>query len=184
MNKTSYAVTYRMEKEEGSSTNARTYKIKLQPTGAITVSELMDYLTSTQAGKLLGFKEEIIQALNILVGHQPKAASDIASVGANRHFQPAAAPTERFDLGAGLTALQGFFISVRAATARILLNVQVKNGAFYQDGPLDMLMHAFMSQNGQSKVRLRDFTRKLSVDATHIVKTNKAGNYTTCACAF
>jgi len=175
LNKTSYAVTYRMEKEDSPSTNAKTYKIKLQSTGTITVSELMDYLTSTQAGKLLGSKEEMIQALNILVGHQPKAASDIASVGANRHFRPAATPTERFDLGAGLTALRGFFVSVRAATARILVNVQVKNGAFYQDGPLDTLMHAFMSQNGQSKVRLCDFTKKLSVDVTHIVKTNKAG---------
>jgi hypothetical protein len=151
------------------------YRVQLQYTGALTVSELIDYLTSTQAGALFGSKEEIIQALNIVVGYHPKASSAIASVGANKHFRLDAAASERFNLGAGLLAIRGFFVSVRAATARVLVNVQVKHGAFYNDGPLEGLMFAYMGENGPSKVKLGNFLRRLSVNVTHIRRTNRAG---------
>ena len=57
----------------------------------------------------------------------------------------------------------------------ILVNVQVKNMAFYDEGPLDKIMNAFMSANGPNKVNLLKFVKKLSVDAKHIVKTNTRG---------
>jgi hypothetical protein len=78
-------------------------------------------------------------------------------------------------LGAGLQVVRGFFMSVRAATARILVNVQVKNIAFYDEGPLDKIMLAFMSANGPNRVNLLRFVKKLSVDVTHIVRTNSRG---------
>jgi hypothetical protein len=171
-----YPVTYRSENEDDPAPNANVYNIRLQPTGTITVSDLTNYLTSTQAGRLFYSKDEIIQALNILVGHHPKAASEIASIGANNHFQPAAAANEAFSLGAGLIALRGFFVSVRAATARVLVNVQVKHGAFFEAGPLEKLMRAFLSQNGPSTVKLDKFLKKISIDVMHIVKNNKAGH--------
>jgi eukaryotic translation initiation factor 2C len=170
-----YAVTYRHEDEDDPAPNAKVYKVRVQPTGMLTVSELMDHLTSSHTSQLFGSKEEIIQALDIVVGHYPKAASYIASIGANRHYRLDAAASEKFDLGAGLTALRGFFVSVRAATARILVNVQVKHGAFFDDGPLDRLMYAFQEQNRPSKVRLWNFLKGISVDVIHIVKQNKAG---------
>jgi eukaryotic translation initiation factor 2C len=171
-----YQVTYRSEDEDDPAPNAAVYKIRLQPTGTITVSDLMNYLTSAQASQLFSSKDEIIQALNILIGHHPKAANAIASIGANKHFQPAAAATETVSLGAGLIALRGFFVSVRATTARILVNVQVKHGAFFEAGPLEKLINAFGSQNGPSKVKLDSFLKKISIDVIHIVKKNKAGN--------
>lgn len=170
-----YAVTYRVEDEDDPAPNAKVYRVRVRPTGMLTVSELMDHLTSAHTTQLFGSKEEIIQALDIVVGHYPKAAAYIASIGANRHFRLDAATSEKFDLGAGLTALRGFFVSVRAATARILVNVQVKHVAFYDDGPLDRLIHAFRVPNGPNKVRLWNFLKKLSVDVTHIVKLNNAG---------
>jgi eukaryotic translation initiation factor 2C len=170
-----YIVTYRSEDEDDAQPNAKSYQVRLQPTGMITVSELMDYLTSTQASQLFGSKEEIIQALNIAVGHYPKAARHIASIGANKHYNMNAATSEGFDLGAGLMAIRGFFVSVRTATARILVNVQVKHGAFYNDGPLEALMHAFLSQNGPNNVKLGNFLKKLSVDVTHITRQNRSG---------
>ena len=78
-------------------------------------------------------------------------------------------------LGAGLQVIRGFFMSVRAATARILVNVQVKNMAFYDEGPLDQIMNAFMSANGPNRVNLLRFVKKLSVDVTHTVRTNSRG---------
>ncbi|KAH7014059.1 ribonuclease H-like domain-containing protein, partial [Macrophomina phaseolina] len=113
---------------------------------------------------------------NIVIGHHPKAASHIASIGANRYFDLTASVSERMSLGAGLQAIRGFFVSVRAATARVLVNVQVKHAAFYEDGPLDRIMAAHLRDNGQSKTRLANFLKKLSVDVTHIVRHNRAGH--------
>lgn len=59
-----YIIRYRAENEDNPASNARSYRIRLQETGALTVSELGEFLTSTQAGALFGSKEEIIQALN------------------------------------------------------------------------------------------------------------------------
>ncbi|OAP55834.1 hypothetical protein AYL99_09986 [Fonsecaea erecta] len=170
-----YEVVYRVEGEDYPRVNAKHYLIHLLHTGSLTVSELLDQLTSTNAGALLESKGEIIQALNIVVGHNPKAASQIASIGSNRHYALDSAVSERQSLGAGLTAIRGFFFSVRAATGRLLMNVQVKHAAFYDDGPLDRVMAAYAASNGYQKAKLERFIRKLSVHVTHIVRKSSAG---------
>jgi eukaryotic translation initiation factor 2C len=175
LDKTDYQITYLSEDEDDPAPQAPIYKICLQPAGTITVSDLISYLTSTNTGQSFGSKDEIIQALNTLVGHHPKMASAIASIGSNKHFQLATPAAETYSLGAGLVALRGFFVSVRAATARILVNVQVKHGVFLEPGPLEQLMHAFSEQNGPSKVKLDGFVKRVSIEVIHIIKTNKAG---------
>lgn len=169
------SVQYKAEAEDEPPQNPRIYHVQLQLTGTLTVSRLMDYLTSTQASALPGAKEDIIQALNIIVGHNPKASPNIASIGANKHFDCSPAFAEGFSLGAGLSALRGYFVSVRAATSRLLVNVQVKHGAFYNEGPLDKLIQVYLLENNQSKARLAKFVQRLTVDATHIIKKNRAG---------
>jgi eukaryotic translation initiation factor 2C len=72
-----YVVQYRSEEEDEPSQNARTYRLRLQITGTLPVSELMDYLTSGHVSALFESKDEIIQALNIVMGHYPKTSSDI-----------------------------------------------------------------------------------------------------------
>ena len=170
-----YLVTYRAEDEDDPAPNAKQYRVRLQATGVLTVSELVNYLTSSQAGLMFGSKEEIIQALNIVVGHYPKAASTITTVAANRHLDRNSGPHDKMSLGTGLQAIRGFFVSVRAATARVLVNVQVKNMAFYDEGPLDGIMHVYMQQNGPNKLNLAKFVKKLSIDVTHIIRTNRSG---------
>ena len=170
-----YLVTYRAEDEDDPAPNAKQYRVRLHSTGLLTVSELVNYLTSSQAGLMFGSKEEIIQALNIVVGHHPKAASTITTVAANRHFDRNSGPHDKMSLGAGLQAIRGFFVSVRAATARIIVNVQVKNMAFYDEGPLDQIMQVYVQQNGPNKVNLAKFLKKISVDVTHITRTNSSG---------
>lgn len=170
-----YDIVYRTEEEDEPLPNAKHFQIRLMHTGSMTVSELMNDLTSTNAGALLGSKEEIIQALNIIVGHHPKAASNVASIGANRHYALNAAASEKMSLGAGLAAIRGFFVSVRAATGRLLVNIQVKNGAFYEDGPLERLMIEHLDSTRGNKMKLAKFLRLLSVNVTHIVRKNRAG---------
>lgn len=170
-----YIVTYRSEEEDTPAANAAQYRCRIQLTGSLTLSALINHLASTQAGLMFGSKEEIIQALNIVGGHHPKADPAIATIAANRHFGINASAQDKMSLGAGLQVIRGFFMSVRAATARILVNVQVKNMAFYDEGPLDKIMVAYMAANGPNKVNLLKFVSKLSVDVTHIRKTNRRG---------
>ena len=170
-----YVVTYRGDDEDTPAPNAPQYRCRVQLTGSLTLSELVNHLTSTQAGLMFGSKEEIIQAMNIVLGHHPKNDGVIATIAANRHFGMNASPQDRMSLGAGLQVIRGFFMSVRAATARILVNVQVKNMAFYDEGPLDKIMMAYMSANGPNRVSLLKFVKKLSVDVTHITRTNSRG---------
>ncbi|KAI0144610.1 RNA interference and gene silencing protein [Xylariaceae sp. FL1272] len=126
-----------------------------------------NYLTSTKADPVLGSKDEIIQALNIMLNHPLKVDSSIATIGANRHFSTNANTQNRKPLGAGLEVIRGFFQSVRAATGRLLVNVQVKNMAFYKEGPLDSLMDAYASENRINKVALERFLKKLTIEVTH-----------------
>lgn len=81
-----YTMRYRMEGEDEPTDRAKTYDAIVKSTGTIAVSELMNYLTSSVAGTMLFTKEEMIQALNIVVGNYPKASRHILSVGANRHY--------------------------------------------------------------------------------------------------
>lgn len=171
-----YHVRYRSEEEDEPSQNAKTYQVHLQDTGTLRVSELTDYLASSHASALFGSKEEIIQALNVVVGHHPKTTSNLFSVGANKHFDISTSDVESMSLGAGLKAIRGFFISVRTATSRLLVNVQVKHTACYSEGPLDRLMLMYLEENGRNMVKLGIFLKKLRVQVTHIVKKNKSGH--------
>ncbi|KAI1355074.1 RNA interference and gene silencing protein [Xylaria sp. FL0043] len=172
-----YLVTYKSEEEDTPALNATQYRISIHLTGSLSLSELINHLTSTQAGLMFGSKDEIIQALDIILGHYPKAESSVATIAASRHFSMNATPAvqDRTSLGAGLQVIRGFFMSVRAATSRILLNVQVKNMVFYDDKPLDKVMIAYISDNGQNKLGLLKFVKRLSIDVTHIKRTNSRG---------
>ena len=169
-----YRVPYRQEHEQDPSPNAPVFQITLRQTAALSTSELLDYVTSTKSAALFGSKDELIQALNIVIGHHPKAATDIASIGTHKHYSNTAT-TETSNLGAGLQAIRGFFMSTRAATARILVNVQVKYGAFFEAGPLEGLLNVFLTQNGNSKLKLENFLKRLSVSVTHIQRKDRRG---------
>ena len=75
---------YRLEEEDVPAPNATQHHCRVQLTGSLTLSELVNHLTSTQAGLMFGSKEEIIQALNIVLGHHPKADPLVATIAANR----------------------------------------------------------------------------------------------------
>jgi eukaryotic translation initiation factor 2C len=168
-------VQYRAENEDDPRSNSPTYQLRLLDTGTLSVSELMDYLTSTNVSSVYSGKEEIIQALNIVLGHYPKKSAAILSVGANRHYSLDPSFTEYYGLGAGLEALRGYFVSVRAAATRILVNVQVKHVACFEAVPLDRLMSNYIAVNGPAQHKLEKFLHNVRVKVTHIVKKNKAG---------
>lgn len=165
-----FDIPYRAEKEDEAATNAKTYRIDVTRVGSLNVGHLTEFLTSTDLSSQCGDKLDTIQALNILLRHYAKSSSTVAALGSTKTFALAAAS---MDLTAGLVALRGFISSVRVATCRILVNINVSHGAFYSAQRLDRLIQ---SQNGKDTYKLENFLRRLRVNLNHLpVKKNKAG---------
>lgn len=169
-----YDVRYRDEHDDDYPEYPNVYRIHCQFTGVVNPSDLLDYLTSTNAAAMFQSKAEVIQAMNIALGHHPKSNPTIVSMGANKHLSLNPDLTERYDLGAGLEVLRGFFVSARAATARLLVNVQVKYAACYQEGPLGTVISAY--QRGSRDIyRLDAFLKRLRIQVTHLVRKSSKG---------
>jgi eukaryotic translation initiation factor 2C len=170
-------VAYRSEFEDDPQPNTRPYRVKIQNTGQLDVSELLEHIGSTQANT--NFRPErqlqIVQALNVLLAHYPQSSPTMTTIASNKHFSFGVRHVE-FDLGAGLSALRGYFRSVRLGTARMLVNVNVSHAVFYKPGPLVDLINAFANAYGRNVYQLEKFLKKVRVETTHLpVKKNKAG---------
>ncbi|KAI2775636.1 eukaryotic translation initiation factor 2C 2 [Daldinia loculata] len=165
-------VTYRGEDEDDPRDGAQQYTVKMQFTNVLSISALTDFLTSTNFSAHYNEKQPTIQGINIFLNHYAKSAGNLATIGSSKTFS-LSERSDIYDLGSCLVAMRGFFASVRAATARILVNVNVSHGAFYPEGPLDQLIMKFGSQRGLSK--LSDFL-KIRVKSTHLKeRRNKSG---------
>lgn len=168
-------VTYRAEGEDEPRANAQDYRLRVGQTGTLTVSELTDHLTSTNMSTAYADKLPVLQALNIFLGHYAKSSSMIATAGSSKSFS-LHPDSPKLDLGAGLSALRGFFSSVRVATCRILVNVNISHGAFYSAIRLDLLMQKHATAHNYNRVKMESFLKRLRVKATHLgEKKNKTG---------
>lgn len=144
--------------------------ISYQETGTFSVSELITYLNSTDMNTTYADKLPVLQALNIFLGHYAKSSPTVATVGSSKSFS---ITTPKQDLGAGLSALLGFFSSIRLATCRILVNVNVSHGIFYDAIPLGSLIEKYGASNNSG---LQSFLKRVRVKVTHLAeKKNKAG---------
>lgn len=174
------AIQYKAEGEDEPTAYALSYRIRVEFTGTLTVSQLTDYLTSSNVSSFFSEKQPLLQALNIFLGNYTKASPTIATInsknaGGIKNFSTSPA-TPKLDLGAGLLAIRGFFSSVRVATCRILVNVNVSNGVFYDAIPLDQLIMRFGQSYGYDRDKLASFLKKLRVKTIHLPeKRNKAG---------
>ena len=164
-------IQYRSEGEDEPVAGAIQYDISVKHTKTLTVDALVDYLNSTNLGQSFGDKQELTNALNIFLNHYAKSANNLATIGSSKSFslnQHAA----RGDLGAGLEVIRGFFSRVRMATCRILVNINVSHGAFYQAGSLRTLMNSYGTRNTAA---LEKFLRMVRVQTIHLPeKRNKA----------
>nr|ANS14269.1 argonaute protein [Valsa mali] len=169
-------VTYRNEGEDEPNERATQYKVTVKYTKTLSVGDLLSYLTSMNPSVLYENKLDIIQALNIFLKHYAKSTNNLATIGASKTFS-VSGNADSLDLGRGLTALRGFFTSVRAATNRVLVNVNVSHGAFYQEGKLTSLMEAFgMRYDDRGMRSLEKFLKRVRVRTTHLKeKKNKKG---------
>lgn len=172
-----FDVRYKDENDEDypEGPKLKVFKITCVRTGTVNPADLVNYLTSTNAGAMLESKHEIVQALNLIMGHYPKTDNSIISIGANKHYSINPSTMESRSLGGGLDVLRGFFISVRAATARVLLNVQVKYVACYQSGPLGMVIADWRQANRPNLFSLQNFLKTMRVRITHLERKSSSG---------
>ncbi|KAK3367285.1 RNA interference and gene silencing protein [Lasiosphaeria ovina] len=167
-------INYRAEGEDEPRQGATVYNVRVLYTNMLSVNEMIQYLTSTDLAASYKNKQPLIQAFNILLNHHAKTSDNIGTIGSARAFslQPDA---PKASLGSGLTVIRGFFASIRAATCRILVNVNVTNAAFYNSGPLDQLIAAFEHQR-RGKPRLASFLKRVRVRTIHLPeRRNRAG---------
>jgi hypothetical protein len=132
---------------------------------------LINYLNSTNLGQSLGDKQELTQALNIFLNHYAKSSKNLITLGSTKSFS-LNSNAARGDIGSGLEVIRGFFSSVRMATCRILVNINVSHGAFYHAGPLPALMNSY---GVHSTAMLEKFLKFIRIQTTHLPeKRNKA----------
>ena len=165
-------VRYRSEGEDEPAARATTYKVRVLYTKTLSIGELVNYLNSTNLSQSLRDKQELTQALNIFLNHYAKSSKNLATIGSTKSFclnRNAA----RGDLGSGLEVIRGFFSSVRVATCRILVNINVSHGAFYHAGPLPALMNNYGVRN---TVALERFLKLVRVQTTHLPEKRNRAN--------
>ncbi|KAI0448191.1 ribonuclease H-like domain-containing protein [Xylaria telfairii] len=166
-------VAYRPEGEGEPRQRGTQYTMLLKKSAkeskTLHADDLTRYLVSKDPNAQYESKSDAVQALNILINHYAKSSPAITTIGTSRSF--ALADPEDYDLGAGLKAMRGYFTSVRAATARMLLNVNVSHAAFYTDGPLDNLLTILLKCS--TIYHVDRFLNKLRIHVTHLKTTNK-----------
>lgn len=163
-------IRYVSEGEDEPAARATTYTVRVLYTKTLSIVELINYLNSTNLNQSFGDKQELTQALNIFLNHFAKSEERLVTIGPKTFSLNQNAV--RGDLGSGLEVIRGFFSSVRIATCRILVNINVSHGAFYQSGPLPALMNGYGVRNTAA---LEKFLKLLRVRTTHLPdKRNRA----------
>lgn len=153
-------IVYRSEFETEPGSHATAYQVRLEHVQTLPVRRLLEFIATTNLTTALDQKDALIQAFNVFLNHYAKSNANLVTFG-NKTFPKDAAGR---DLGGGLMAIRGFFSSVRAATGRILVNVNLCCSAFYRPGPLTGLI---VAHGLQDKYRLEQFVEGVRVKTFH-----------------
>ncbi|KAH7919917.1 Piwi-domain-containing protein [Leucogyrophana mollusca] len=154
-------ITFYEEGETQPRPNAKVYTVSIEFTRELDTTQISQYLSGGAQ-----FRDHdplpLISALNLVL--QQHASATGVRVGKNRYFFPS--PREPFELGLGVEAWKGFFISVRPVYKELMVNVNVCMTAFYTPGNLVDAIMAF--QRRSSGAILQRFAKKLKVTTSHL----------------
>ncbi|KAI0107440.1 Piwi-domain-containing protein [Hypoxylon sp. NC0597] len=159
-------ISYRDEDEKEPRKDAKKYTVTLSYDKSLSVSDLNEYLSSKESSKVYLLKDEMVHALNIFVNYSSKTNPKSVTVGDGKVFDRGNA--ESNNLTRGLKAVRGFYASVRLATSRLLVNVNVTHAAFYQNGSLLTLAATYQGNDRRDKASLELFLKRLRVRPTHL----------------
>lgn len=171
----SILIPFRAQGTDETPENPAVYNFTIQETGTVLVSDLIEWLKSVRRDiPAFGQRNEVLQALNIIFGHFPQLQSDVATIGRDKqHYSIDRQSANFHDLGGGIEALRGYYKSVRPATCRLLLNVNVTHAVCFKPLRLDNILREFGSRD------ILDLSRKLKtvrLQRLHLPpKKNKSG---------
>ncbi|CCD51625.1 similar to RNA interference and gene silencing protein (Qde2) [Botrytis cinerea T4] len=169
-----FSIPWRNEGEDDPHENAQIYKVRIGSPTSYTIPDLVQSLGNRSAATVSEVqREEAIQAMNTVMGFFAKSEKGTVSIANNRHFSTAQRGNEHnfTTLNYGLEAIRGFYQSVRPATGRLLLNVNVTHSVFLERGPLNVFFQRL--GNAHSVV---DKIKGKRVEVTHLpAKKSKAG---------
>lgn len=174
-----YSVVYYSEKDAGPNSKSPKHRAKVEFTGEFSFGSLLSYLASADLTLENDVtKDQIIQATNIILGYSMRSNDNVLTKS-NRSSRNKYFPTnrqgagsdlvEQWMLSSGLEAFRGFFMSVRAATGRILLNVQVQHVVAWRVQPLSQLLAELRGQ----EMRPEEANRVLSGLYVHVTHLNR-----------
>lgn len=167
-------IPWRTEKEDVALPNARVYRVRIVTPTSLDIKGLIQYLSTTSNNDPIAQqKGEMIQAMNVLMNFHALRSDQVSSIGHNRHFSTLRRGNEHNiqSLGGGLEALRGFFQSVRPATGRLLLNVNVSHSVFLEPGPL---ISVYKTIGGGDLRRLADKLKSKRVALLHLPEKKTA----------
>lgn len=169
LGKARFNVVYFPEDKDGPDAESRVFHVSVEPTEGLDTNLFLKSLDPNEPA--FPHKEAIVHTLNTILYHHSRANRNTMVVGKKSFPLHGDAKLVK-DLGGGLKAMRGFFASVRPATSRVLVNVNVAYGIFYKLGPLLKLTNEF----GQSDLRrLEQFLKGLRVGKMHLARINHQG---------
>lgn len=170
-------LAYLAEGQQTPRHDAVQYQVKFEGLDVLDAQSILGYLNDVTLSQPAE-RASMIQMLNIFFKHQSKVSNDLIALGPSKLFS-VGPNAEKAHLGAGIEALKGFFSSVRLATQRILVNVQVTQGAFYKPLCVDKLMQERKSQLNAAWAGVERFLRGLRVRRLYLktAKENQATRY-------
>jgi eukaryotic translation initiation factor 2C len=132
-----------VEYTEPGRPRVETWNVMFSKPTPIRLDQLVAYLGNMKDASgdahFPKFPEEL-DALGVIIGHTPRADNGVVAVGRGRFFATDArkdeAPVPQMAPDSLLSILRGYFQSVRPATGRLLLNVNVTHGVFRRELPL------------------------------------------------
>lgn len=146
-----------------------------------TVRHLLNWLSRSQNGQVYQGRADVLQLLNIIINKACNDSPRVSIGGQNAFFPLQGHPChDSRDLGSGLTAYRGFFSSVRYSVGRILINVNVANGAFFNEWHLRQFIHGLLgfvptaSQKGPL-AKVEPMIRHLKVETKYMLPHDATG---------
>ena len=127
--------------DEGDVSHAKTTSTTITYDSEFDLSELQSHLEAPQKKMNDLRKDQMVQALNLILKQTPKSSSKVITAGDGSKYYPM--DGERWSISNHVIARKGFFASVRTSTARILLNVNVSTSTFYPEGLASAFINTF-----------------------------------------
>jgi hypothetical protein len=165
----------------------KTRRLRVEYTTSYKLDDLYRYVASPASGDYAA-KGDVVQAMNIIFNNAANVNQRITAQPNNKFFPladhsklgiQAHANAESWALGEGLIAIRGYYSSVRLGPQRVLLNVNVSTGAFYEPIPLSELMLKFMgnrSFNNETAAKLcANFIKRLKVATKYLKEKDDTG---------